>query len=1281
MHSIPAFYFAAHLSILTPSFRALIMEMSLLSLNLNKGFGDSFKQAAIRKFTLKDDFLLLQETRSLGKITYLKNTLHRSGKFSSFSKEARGCAALCKNDIRISQSWSDEEGRIAALLAHTPKTTVGVVSVYMPNLGPPSSKDIYLNTLDRLSSILTQIKKITPSIVVGGDFNCIMDPTIDAERPSAKTYPEISSAISELFDSFDMVDSFREIYPDRKAFTYSPLGDNSSKIYRRLDYFYVSSDLCEVIKDVEIVHCHFSDHKAIRLTLNFQGTCRLGKGYWRHNDQHLERAEYRQKVSEKLERIELDFDREFGRDADPVLKWEYMKFSIAQACRRYAAEENISVKERISLLEAQLVELETDPLENTAEINLVKQELHGLLRIEEERLIFKSRVKWHEVGEKASREFYRSLKENNRDSNVILLKENGKDLPESKINSSIEKYYKSLLREYPVDRIGGSMAGAIEDIPKVSNINAAVLGKPITIPELTTTLFQRLNPGKSPGSDGLTVAFYKTFWDKLKFPFFRSLSSSIESGSLSNSQRRSIVRLIRKKDKDPADIKNWRPISLINCDVKIFSRLLAARLDLATRDIISPEQLAFVKDRNIFDGIRYISYAIDHLERNNEEGLVASFDMQKAFDSISHQYLWDLLARLNFPEQFTGYLKTLYNGAESVVLNNGLVTGPVPLGRSCRQGDCISPTLFILSMEPLIRLINRNPNIKGISPFGRNKKISVYADDITGFMSGTNDLVETIGTIGYFGRFTGLKLNEQKTEILKIGNVRDTVPSTFEKYKCVENIKITGIYFSLSRNENLNEKLNFEAAINKSRINFNRWSSRNISIFGRTLLAKSHGLAQIQFLANAIEVPAWAIAQMKQIIYKFIWKGVDKITRNLASKPIKEGGINLPILDDLCRAAGIQWLRKVHRSHLPWIDFLKHDIIKNGGLSSFNNKRTDKEIRLNSTYSFNSYLARCWRDTRALTEINSNSVLNEVLWNNKKFAYLVKSKKMVPESVLLLKLGYSRVGDFFDNDGRIIEAEDAVRRGIPRVGVIEWASAIRYIKKYLQNRSLALLRGFNSPNTVLHPKDFMAHELSLLSDGIDYTLDSLSQKAILTIVACSRKETGKFLSNQLILSGSPDTPHNISKRIKAFSNCTKNRSFAFKLINGLIYSNKELAKFGYTTEDYCSFCKVIPDSRDHMLLDCIKIRKLRRQVYQKFSLSPSRFEEWFGTGNRCDDYILFSLNKLIYHSKVAESAPTLGALLGAITKEYQIEYKIAEKNGTLICHLSKWQNLKNKLGL
>jgi len=109
------------------------------------------------------------------------------------------------------------------------------------------------------------------------------------------------------------------------------------------------------------------------------------------------------------------------------------------------------------------------------------------------------------------------------------------------------------------------------------------------------------------------------------------------------SQTQSVIRLIQKKVKDPLELKNWRPISLMNVDTKIFAKVLADRLTPLLPQIISENQNAFVRGRNIHDGIRTMDQAIAHLERKKEKGGILAVDFSKAFDTIDHSYLWSAM--------------------------------------------------------------------------------------------------------------------------------------------------------------------------------------------------------------------------------------------------------------------------------------------------------------------------------------------------------------------------------------------------------------------------------------------------------------------------------------------------------------------------------------------------------------------------------------------------------------------------------------------------------------
>ena len=146
--------------------------------------------------------------------------------------------------------------------------------------------------------------------------------------------------------------------------------------------------------------------------------------------------------------------------------------------------------------------------------------------------------------------------------------------------------------------------------------------------------FTIFSKNKTPGNDGLTIEFYLAFWPLIGKFLVDSINDSYEFGELSNSQKQAIMTLIEKKGKDKRMIKNWRPISLINVDAKIISKVLAKRLEKVLPSIIHSNQNAFVKGRSIFDAVRTSDDMVDYTKRNGLSGLLIAIDFEKAFDTL-----------------------------------------------------------------------------------------------------------------------------------------------------------------------------------------------------------------------------------------------------------------------------------------------------------------------------------------------------------------------------------------------------------------------------------------------------------------------------------------------------------------------------------------------------------------------------------------------------------------------------------------------------------------------
>ena len=207
-----------------------------------------------------------------------------------------------------------------------------------------------------------------------------------------------------------------------------------------------------------------------------------------------------------------------------------------------------------------------------------------------------------------------------------------------------------------------------------------------------------------------------------------SLNYAHFHGELSHSQKQAVITLIEKKDKDRRWIKNWRPISLVNVDVKIGSKAIAKRLENVLPHIINYDQNAFVKGRTIFDATRTISDVLEFTKMPNHQCIMTAIDFEKAFDSLNWNFLHKSLEFFGFGESFLGWIKTFYNNISSCVINNGFSTPTFNVKRGVRQGDPLSPSLFIIVLELLALSIRNNDQIKGIAvdgpETGRYDKIS-----------------------------------------------------------------------------------------------------------------------------------------------------------------------------------------------------------------------------------------------------------------------------------------------------------------------------------------------------------------------------------------------------------------------------------------------------------------------------------------------------------------------------------------------------------------------------
>ena len=261
---------------------------------------------------------------------------------------------------------------------------------------------------------------------------------------------------------------------------------------------------------------------------------------------------------------------------------------------------------------------------------------------------------------------------------------------EIEINKQISFFYESLFKEnlsfsernlkHYLDNIS---------IPLLSEEKKNSCEGETTEEEILKALKSMKN-NKSPGNDGISKEFYQTFWNDLKNVFLPAFKKAYHTKKLSYSQYQAVIKLIEKKGRDKRFIKNWRPISLLNVDTKLISKVLSERLKNVVPDLVSENQTAFLNHRFISEGGRLIDDLLELTDIYNKKGFLVTIDIEKAFDSVNHIFIIKVLESFGFGYSFIQWIKILLKGQESCIINGGKTSQYFKLERGTRKGDPIS---------------------------------------------------------------------------------------------------------------------------------------------------------------------------------------------------------------------------------------------------------------------------------------------------------------------------------------------------------------------------------------------------------------------------------------------------------------------------------------------------------------------------------------------------------------------------------------------------------------
>ena len=1201
--------------------------------------------------------------------------------YSSYNSQSRGVAIFFNNnfEFEIHSFYNDTNGNLLILDVEVDKHRITLATVYGPNKDDPS----FFESLQR------KLKEFRNNdIIINGDWNLLLNPQKDGLNYKHVNNPNARNKVLKMITELNLYDVWRDENLEKRIYTWKR--KLSPGVYQmgRLDFFLVSESLLHFTREENIVPGFRSDHSATSLSLIFNKVQKC-KTFWKFNNSLLRNPEYIREIKStilhvkcqyaatpyNLENINKIENETFHPNINPQLFFEMILLAIRSKTIAFSSARKRQEVDRVQQLESEIAHLDrSDPIGNFETIKEKQEELNCIREKRLEGTMIRAKARWIEHGEKPS-SYFCSLENRNFISKrmVSLISDNGTEIKDfHDINKEVGLFYKQLYESKENYLTAIELEGILsDDTPKLNEDEANLLEGPITLEEAANVLSKMKN-NKSPGSSGFTVEFFKFFWTDLKFFWLNSINAGFDKGELSVTQKEGVIVCIPKGDKCKKYIKNWRPISLLNVSYKIASGVIASRIKNVLPSIINVDQSGFMTNRFTGDNLRLIYDTLHFGLEQNKAGLLLLIDFEKAFDSVAWSFIRKSLLYFNFKDGIIQWIETFYKNIKSTVIVNNSPTPWFSIERGCRQGDPISPYIFLICSEVLACMIRQNPNIKGYEIFNTETKITQFADDTTLFLDGSKDSFEyCIRTVLEYAKFSGLAMNFDKTKVMWFGCEHriDTVylpdlnfewnPKTFT---------VLGIEFTVDL-KNITD-INIENRMNAITYELNQWSKRDLTPFGKVTVIKTLALSKIVHILTSLPSPSISMQKkLNKLFFDFLWKGKpDQIKRSVATLKLNKGGLGMIDLNLFDRALKLTWIRRyITNTSASWKLLVdkKYPLIVNianfGDTYEENITRTIKNpFWLNVVKYYYLFHKKCTHQSKQEVEAtrflyNSNIQIGKNIIKNRK----------------LISSGIFAIYQLLKNDTFLTLRELNIKLNTP-LNFLEYNTIVNSIKTYLKRYSHLLpfkdVQHDPALNKILMKEKGTSH---IYQEMITITQEITGHKRWSITNELTRQEW--------------EVSFNLLKKT-TFD--TKLRWLQFRILHFILTTNQSVSKYKIDQDSKCSFCDAHSETILHLFWNCSQVQAfwneladiINKRCKHSHNFQFSSKLVVFGISEKtasdkiCDLIIL--LGKLfIYRSKVKHQVLSLNIFIAELYKRYIIEKEISENSTTFRNNWTPYVNL------
>ena len=431
------------------------------------------------------------------------------------------------------------------------------------------------------------------------------------------------------------------------------------------------------------------------------------------------------------------------------------------------------------------------------------------------------------------------------------------------------------------------------------------------------------------GPDGISFKFFNKYWKMLQHDIVSFVKDFEVSGLIPRGCNSSFITLVPKVE-DPLVISDFRPISLIGSQYKIIAKILANRLSRVISLVVGEVQMAYIKDHQIINGPLMINEIIAWAKKYKKCLMFLKVDFEKAFDSLSWDFLFSILEQMGFSYKWRLWIRSCLKSGFASVLVNGSPTKEFKIERGLRQGDPLSPFLFILAVEALnVALLEASNNniFKGIKVGKDLVHVShlQFADDalILGEWSRSN-AVNLSRILTCFHLASGLKVNFNKSKLYGIGVSNVELNSLASTIGCLAP-QFPCIYLGVPIGAKMSRCSRWSPFVERFHKWLPNWKSKSLSIGGRLTLIKFVLGSLGVYYFSSFKAPKKIISKLESIRRNFFWGGsvdgnkMSWIAWDKVLSPRDRGGLGIGSLTS-CNQAMLAkwWWRFRNENHALW---------------------------------------------------------------------------------------------------------------------------------------------------------------------------------------------------------------------------------------------------------------------------------------------------------------------------------------------------------------------------